>query len=82
MAWKLNVEPDDLRLVDASAGSGKTFTLMELVGALVKDEKKEDAGCILATTYTNKAAGELRQRIRKTLLESKRPDAAQQAAKA
>jgi ATP-dependent exoDNAse (exonuclease V) beta subunit len=82
MAWELNVEPDDLRLVDASAGSGKTFTLMELVGALVKDEKKEDAGCILATTYTNKAAGELRQRIRKTLLESKRPDAAQQAAKA
>ena len=83
MAWELKVKPDDLRLVDASAGSGKTHTLMDLVGELVSPEGgNEDAGCILATTFTDKAADELRQRIRRTLLESDRPDAAQQAAKA
>ena len=83
MAWDpdLGVKPNDLRLVDASAGSGKTFTLMNLVGELIAHEN-EDAGCILATTFTNKAAAELRQRIRGTLLKSKRPDASKQAAKA
>lgn len=79
--WKLDVQPNDLRLVNASAGSGKTYTLMELVSALVTTEK-EDPGCILATTFTKKAAGELRQRIRKTLLESGAEDAARQTAKA
>ena len=76
MAWDpdLGVEPNDLRLVDASAGSGKTYTLMNLVGELIEHEN-EDAGCILATTFTNKAAAELRQRIRGTLLGSDRPDA-------
>ena len=81
MSWKLDVKPTDLRLVEASAGSGKTYTLMELVSALVTQEN-EDAGSILATTFTNKAAGELKQRIRRTLLESDRPDAAQQAVRA
>lgn len=82
MAWDLvDVKPNDLRLVDASAGSGKTYTLMNLVGELIMHEK-EDAGCILATTFTNKAAAELRQRIRGTLLGSDRPDASKLAAKA
>lgn len=58
----------------ASAGTGKTYTLVERIGAAV------DAGLapsrVLATTFTKKAAAELAGRIRSKLIENGRPELA------
>jgi exodeoxyribonuclease V beta subunit len=54
-------------VVEASAGTGKTYTIQQIVARLVKEGislKK-----ILIVTYTEKAAGELKDRIRKKLEE-------------
>ena len=63
----------NLRIISAGAGSGKTYTLMEeIVGFLnPKQEGKEKvrASGIIATTFTNKAAAELKERVRSKLLE-------------
>ena len=53
--------------IEASAGTGKTFTIQLLVAKLIAEEvplKK-----ILIVTYTEKAAGELKDRIRKKIVE-------------
>jgi ATP-dependent exoDNAse (exonuclease V) beta subunit len=51
-------------LLSAAAGSGKTSVLVErFVRAVLDDEV--DPGRILAITFTDKAAGELRERIRR-----------------
>ena len=64
-----------IKLISASAGSGKTYTLtMELADALVKGVQPEG---VLATTFTNKAAGELTERVRLRLLGSGLWDQAQ-----
>ena len=53
-------------LLDASAGSGKTSVLVErFVRAVLHDGV--DVGAILAITFTEKAAAELRERIRARL---------------
>ena len=50
----------------SSAGSGKTFTLVkEYLTIVLKDPKKYSA--VLAITFTNKAAGEMKDRVLKTL---------------
>ncbi len=50
----------------SSAGSGKTFTLVkEYLCIVLKDPKKYSA--VLAITFTNKAAGEMKDRVLKTL---------------
>jgi ATP-dependent helicase/nuclease subunit A len=55
-------------LVAANAGSGKTTVLVErFVRAILNDGLEPDA--ILAITYTDKAAGEMRTRVRARLLE-------------
>ncbi len=51
--------------IEASAGTGKTFTIKNIVAELVK--KGIPLEKILLVTYTEKAAGELRNRIRKEL---------------
>jgi ATP-dependent exoDNAse (exonuclease V) beta subunit len=53
-------------LLSASAGSGKTSVLVERFVRAVLDDGLEPAR-ILAITFTDKAAGELRDRIRATL---------------
>ncbi|MBI3412071.1 MAG: UvrD-helicase domain-containing protein [Planctomycetes bacterium] len=60
------IELDRHAVVEASAGAGKTYAIQELVVRLLA-EAKADIQKILVVTYTEKATGELRERIRKTL---------------
>ena len=53
-------------LIEASAGTGKTYALENIVRKLVK-EKGYLPESILLVTFTEKAAGELKDRIRKAL---------------
>jgi ATP-dependent exoDNAse (exonuclease V) beta subunit len=61
--------------VSAGAGTGKTRVLVERFARAVCDEGV-DVESILVITYTEKAAGELRTRIRAELVERDRPDLA------
>ena len=54
--------------VDAGAGSGKTTSLVERIISLVSD-KQIPMASIAAITFTEAAAAELRQRVRRTLTE-------------
>ena len=58
------------RIYDASAGSGKTFTLArEYLVLLLRSDARLSYRKILAITFTNKAVGELKARIRNSLME-------------
>ena len=59
----LDLPLDGLRLIEASAGTGKTFTLATLVTRLVI-ERGLRVGQVLAVTYTEAATQELRERLR------------------
>jgi ATP-dependent exoDNAse (exonuclease V) beta subunit len=66
------------RLLAANAGSGKTAVMVErFVEAVLKDEVPVTA--ILALTFTEKAAGELRDRIRRRFTELGEHEAARAA---
>lgn len=65
----------NIRLTKASAGSGKTYRLMQKIAELV--EGGTDPSSILATTFTVKAANELKERIRGKLLEMGKEELAQ-----
>lgn len=57
-------------IYDASAGSGKTFTLVKEYLKIILTSSKEDAyKNILAITFTNKAVGEMKSRVVNTLSE-------------
>ena len=62
----LDVPLDGVRLIEASAGTGKTYTLATLVTRLVV-ERGLRIGEILAVTFTEAATQELRRRIRERL---------------
>lgn len=62
----LDLPLDGLRLIEASAGTGKTFTLATLFTRLVVEQGLR-MGQILAVTFTDAATQELRKRIRERL---------------
>ena len=64
-----------IEVINASAGSGKTYSLTARVVAVLKEGLAPEA--LMATTFTNKAAAELRERIRVKLLESGDTDEAE-----
>ena len=61
-------------LINASAGSGKTHTLTHQIAERIAQGL--DPSQLIATTFTTKAAAELRDRVRRTLLERGQVDAA------
>jgi len=59
---------DKTVVVTAGAGTGKTSLLVErIVELLFRTDTPLDITDIVALTFTNKAAGEMRQRLRDTL---------------
>jgi ATP-dependent helicase/nuclease subunit A len=60
-----------LQIISAGAGSGKTYRLTNDMADLLNPENPEKvrANGIFATTFTNKAAAELQERVRLKLLE-------------
>jgi exodeoxyribonuclease V beta subunit len=54
--------------VEASAGTGKTHKIMEIISELIREPHNIDLTSILILTYTEKAAGELKERLRKKLI--------------
>ena len=64
-----------LTFISAGAGSGKTHTLMHTLGDLLASAQVRPSG-VIATTFTKKAATELRERVRQHLLGAGRNDLA------
>ena len=64
-----------IEIISASAGSGKTYTLSKkLVDVITNGVQPES---VLATTFTNKAASELIERVRSDLFEDRKWEYAQ-----
>ncbi len=77
---QLAVQKTDGRIcVAAGAGSGKTRVLVERIIALL-EEKKATPRQLLAVTFTNKAAGEMKERLR-ARVEERLAEATSQALK-
>ena len=57
----------DIHFISAGAGSGKTYTLTETLYQKLTKDKVRPAG-VIATTFTKKAAAELRERVRESLI--------------
>jgi ATP-dependent helicase/nuclease subunit A len=71
------IEADGRVFLSAGAGTGKTAVLVERFVRAVCD-RGLDVGSLLVITYTRKAAGELRARIRRELRERGRHDLARE----
>jgi ATP-dependent helicase/nuclease subunit A len=70
--------PGPIQVISASAGSGKTHRLVnELEAALIRGDAPVRPEAVVATTFTVKAAAELRERVRSRLLERELADKAQ-----
>ena len=59
--------PDEDQYIEASAGTGKTYTIRKISAELVRN--KIPLSEVLFVTYTEKAAGEMRDRIREEMTE-------------
>ena len=68
-----------VHFISAGAGSGKTYRLTEELGKALVEGGVSPAG-VIGTTFTVKAAGELRERVRARLLESGRVNLAERTA--
>ena len=56
-----------LSVIEASAGTGKTYSISHLVARMILDGSVSSIRDILLVTFTNDAAGELAERTRKVL---------------
>ncbi len=65
----------NIRIISAGAGSGKTYRLTSELVNLLKNGVRPSG--TIATTFTNKAAAELQERVRIRLLEEGLPDKAE-----
>lgn len=72
---------EHVRFISAGAGSGKTYRLTEELERALVDGKVKPAG-VIGTTFTVKAASELRDRVRIRLIQGGRPLLAEQMAQA
>lgn len=64
------LRPNEFKIYNASAGAGKTYTLVrEYLSILLTDSNPFKFESILAITFTNKAANEMKQRILEKLVE-------------
>ncbi len=73
----MKIALEELNIISAGAGSGKTYTIQKTLSDWLKeypDEIRPDK--ILAVTFTNMAASEMQSRIRSALLNSGNMDAA------
>ena len=71
----MKIEDKPLKIYNASAGSGKTYHLVkEYVKLLISDIHSKSFSNIIAMTFTNKAALEMKERIIKALDEISSPD--------
>ncbi len=60
---------DNIHLISASAGSGKTYRLAELLQDEILGQRVRPEA-VLATTFTRRAAAELEERVRRRLIEA------------
>ena len=70
----------NVKLISAGAGSGKTYRLTEEIVQKLKEGVPPSG--ILATTFTKKAAAELRERVRQRLIKEGLFDAAEEVSNA
>ncbi len=74
--------PPGLTVIEASAGTGKTYSISHLVPRLLLEGALPDLSKLLLVTFTKDAARELAERVRRvltTLAAPPEPDEAQQA---
>ena len=67
---ELNLQKDPIvngHVIEASAGTGKTYSVAALVVRELAEREELRIGNILITTFTRAAAGELRDRVRKRI---------------
>jgi exodeoxyribonuclease V beta subunit len=62
--------PKDTMLLEASAGTGKTFTITGIVLRLLLEGHIKQLSQVLVVTFTNAATQELKARIRKALVKA------------
>lgn len=67
----LKIDPSGCNLIEASAGTGKTYAIASLYVRLVVENEQYKPENILVVTFTEAATKELRDRIRKRLREAR-----------
>lgn len=60
---------EHIEFISAGAGSGKTYSLTQKLNALLNSGEVQPRG-VIATTFTRLAAGELRERVRQSLMQA------------
>lgn len=68
------LQPNEFKIYNASAGAGKTYTLVkEYLSILLSSPNPHSFESILAITFTNKAANEMKERILQQLVRFSQP---------
>lgn len=62
-----SIDLDRHAVIESSAGTGKTYTIQEIIVKLLTENKVDSLDQILAVTFTEKATGELKDRVRKRI---------------